>query len=88
MSKQAYRVCFCFRRRSRLTASEAPKPVKVLFQQYSKNEVMSVDQLRRFLIEAQKKNKVTKENAQGIVNKLHEKRYLNTFQRRRPSWNF
>ncbi|KAF8022150.1 hypothetical protein BT93_G2332 [Corymbia citriodora subsp. variegata] len=83
MSKQTYRVCFCFRRKFRLTASEAPGDVKDLFQRYSENGVMSVDQLQRFLIEVQKEGGATREDAQGIVDKLHEQQgHLHIFQRK------
>uniref|UniRef100_A0A803PSB9 Phosphoinositide phospholipase C n=1 Tax=Cannabis sativa TaxID=3483 RepID=A0A803PSB9_CANSA len=50
MSKQTYRVCFCFRRRFRLAATEAPKDVKDLFDQYSENGFMTVDHFHRFLV--------------------------------------
>ncbi|KAL1193779.1 Phosphoinositide phospholipase C 2 [Cardamine amara subsp. amara] len=68
MSKQTYRVCFCFRRRFRYTASEAPHEIKTIFEKYSENGVMTVDHLHRFLIDVQKQDKATREDAQSIIN--------------------
>ncbi|KAG2730501.1 hypothetical protein I3843_01G289800 [Carya illinoinensis] len=85
MSKQTYKICFCFRRRFPLTATEAPDEVKSLFDQYSENGAMSVDHLRRFLIEVQKENNLTVEDAQAIIDglgHLHELRHLNIFSRK------
>ncbi|XP_021295642.1 phosphoinositide phospholipase C 2-like [Herrania umbratica] len=70
MSKQTYRVCFCFRRRFRLTVSEAPEGIKKLFEQYSENGIMSLDGLQRFLVEVQKEEKATIEDAQKIVDSV------------------
>ncbi|KAL2555666.1 Phosphoinositide phospholipase C 2 [Forsythia ovata] len=79
MSKQSYKVCFCFRRRFRLAAAEAPEDIKALFNQYSENEVMSLDQLHRFLIEVQKEENATLEDAQAVMGSLHEFKHLNMF---------
>lgn len=68
MSKQTYKVCFCFRRRFRYTASEAPREIKTIFEKYSENGVMTVDHLHRFLIDVQKQDKATREDAQSILN--------------------
>ncbi|KAK8517155.1 hypothetical protein V6N13_092441 [Hibiscus sabdariffa] len=70
MSKQTYRVCFCFRRRFRLTVSEAPEEIKKLFEQYSENGLMTVDGLQRFLIEVQKEDKATRDDAQKIIDSV------------------
>ncbi|KAE8714836.1 Phosphoinositide phospholipase C 6 [Hibiscus syriacus] len=70
MSKQTYRVCFCFRRRFRLTVSEAPEEIKKLFEQYSENGFMIVDGLQRFLVEVQKEEKATREDAQNIIDSV------------------
>ncbi|KAJ0489519.1 putative phosphoinositide phospholipase C [Helianthus annuus] len=67
MSKQTYRVCFCFRRRFRLAATEAPPPVKAMFNNYSDNGVMNVDHFHRFLVEVQKQEKASLEDAQAIM---------------------
>ncbi|PKI39560.1 hypothetical protein CRG98_040030 [Punica granatum] len=82
MSKQTYRVCFCFRRKFRLTVSEAPEDVKNLFREYSENGIMTVDQLHRFLVEVQGEENATKEDAQAIIDKLREQRHLNIFHRK------
>ncbi|KAF3433437.1 hypothetical protein FNV43_RR24539 [Rhamnella rubrinervis] len=83
MSKQSYRVCFCFRRRFRLTVSEAPKEVNELFERYSENGIMDADHFLRFLVEVQKEDKATKEEAQTIIdNTLRELRHLPVFHRK------
>ncbi|KAL5710255.1 phosphoinositide phospholipase C [Ranunculus cassubicifolius] len=79
MSKQTYKVCFCFRRRFKLTQSEAPTEIKTLFESYSENGIMNVDHLQRFLIEIQGDDKATKEDAQAIID---TSKHLNIFQRK------
>ncbi|CAA3014201.1 phosphoinositide phospholipase C 2-like [Olea europaea subsp. europaea] len=78
MSKQTYKVCFCFRRRFRMAAAEAPAGIKALFEQYSDNGVMGVDHLHRFLVEVQKEENATVADAQDIMN---ESKHLNIFHR-------
>ncbi|XP_010507470.1 PREDICTED: phosphoinositide phospholipase C 7-like, partial [Camelina sativa] len=68
MSKQTYKVCFCFRRRYRHTVSVAPPEIKTLFENYSDKGLMTTDLLLRFLIDVQKQDKATREEAQAIVN--------------------
>ncbi|TYI86623.1 hypothetical protein E1A91_D04G077800v1 [Gossypium mustelinum] len=70
MSKQTYRVCFCFQRRFRLAVSEAPEDIKKLFEQYSENGIMTIDGLQRFLVEVQKEDKATREDAQKIIDSV------------------
>lgn len=82
MSKETYKVCFCFRRRFRLTVSEAPREIKDLFESYSENGLMSLDHLQRFLIEVQHEEKATVEDAQAILESLHEVKHLNIFHRK------
>ncbi|XP_073297641.1 phosphoinositide phospholipase C 2-like [Primulina huaijiensis] len=79
MSKQYYRICFCFRRRFRLAAAEAPADIKEIFDEYSENGVMSVDHLRRFLVEVQREENATTEDAKDVIN---ETRHFNVFHRR------
>ncbi|KAG8380819.1 hypothetical protein BUALT_Bualt06G0056100 [Buddleja alternifolia] len=79
MSKQTYRVCCCFWRRFRLAAAEAPADVKEIFEDYSSNGVMSVDQLRRFLVEVQGEENATMEDAQSVMDGL---KHLHIFHRR------
>ncbi|XP_050387700.1 phosphoinositide phospholipase C 2-like isoform X2 [Argentina anserina] len=82
MSKQTYRVCFCFRRRFRLTVSEAPAEIKTLFDQYSENGLMTLDHLHRFLTDVQKED-LTKEEAQAVLDhSLHDFRHLSIFHRK------
>ncbi|KAL3837750.1 hypothetical protein ACJIZ3_022341 [Penstemon smallii] len=82
MRKQSYRVCFCFQRRFRLTAAEAPADVKSIFDKYSENGVMSADHLRLFLVEVQGEENATVEEAQGLVDGFHELKHLHLFYRR------
>lgn len=70
MSKQTYRVCFCCRRRFKLTVSEAPQEIKALFGKYSENGVMSATHLHHFLIEEQKEDRATVEDAQAIIDSI------------------
>ncbi|CAN8254498.1 unnamed protein product [Cochlearia groenlandica] len=67
-SKQTYKVCFCFRRRYQHTASVAPPEIKTLFDNYSEKGLMNVDLLHRFLIDIQKQDQATREEAQAIIN--------------------
>ncbi|RAL36923.1 hypothetical protein DM860_003845 [Cuscuta australis] len=71
MSKQTYSVCFCFRRRFHLAEAEAPAEIRSIFNQYSENGVMSVANLHRFLIEVQKEENGTVEDAQALADSLH-----------------
>ncbi|KAK3407861.1 hypothetical protein EUGRSUZ_J00208 [Eucalyptus grandis] len=82
MSKQTYRVCFCFRRRFKLHVAEPPGEVKRLFVQYSENGTMTVDHLHRFLVEVQKEERATREDAQAIVDSLRELKHLNILHRK------
>ncbi|XP_022890021.1 phosphoinositide phospholipase C 2-like [Olea europaea var. sylvestris] len=82
MSKQTYKVCFCFHRRFRLAAAEAPEDIKALFNQYSDDGVMGLDQLRQFLVEVQKEENATLEDAQAVMDSLHEFKHLNIFHRK------
>ncbi|KAA8549413.1 hypothetical protein F0562_001114 [Nyssa sinensis] len=79
MSKQDFKVCCCFRRIFRLRVAEPPDDIRRLFEQYSENGTMSIDQLHRFLIDFQEEKNATKEHAQAI---FHSLRHLNIFQRR------
>lgn len=82
MSRQTYRVCFCCRRSFKVTAPPVPGDVKDLFQRYSENGVMSVDQLQRFLIEVQKEGGASREDAQGIVDRLRDQGRFHIFHRK------
>lgn len=77
MYKQSFRVCFCFRRRFRTNVAEAPEDVKMMFEKYSENGIMNIDQLQMFLEENQGEGSDIK--AQAIFNSL---KHLNIFQRR------
>ncbi|KAI6670140.1 hypothetical protein NL676_005025 [Syzygium grande] len=75
MWKQTYRVCLCFSRRFNLRTEEAPDEIKRLFAQYSENGIM-------FLIEVQKEERATRQDAQAIVDSLRELKHLNILLRK------
>ncbi|KAG6758224.1 hypothetical protein POTOM_038562 [Populus tomentosa] len=79
MSKQTYRVCLCFSRRFKLAVAEAPEEIRALFSQYSENGIMTDNHLQRFLIEVQKQEKATLEEAQAIIESL---KHLAIFHRK------
>ncbi|KAI4306830.1 hypothetical protein L6164_030075 [Bauhinia variegata] len=79
MSKQTYKVCFCCSRRFKLGVSEAPAEIKALYEKYSENGFMGAAQLQRFLIEVQKQDKSTEEEAQAIIDGL---KHLTIFHHR------
>ena len=79
MSRQSFKVCFCFRRIFKLRVLEPPEDVKILFDQYSQNGTMSLDNLRGFLVEFQGEYNATRDDAQAIFNSL---KHLNIFSRR------
>lgn len=58
---------------------EPPEEVKILFDQYSQNGTMSLDNLRGFLVEFQGEYNATRDDAQAIFNSL---KHLNIFSRR------
>ncbi|XP_068668085.1 phosphoinositide phospholipase C 2-like [Aristolochia californica] len=74
-----YRVCFCFRRKFKLGSADAPAEVKLVFEQFSENGIMGVDQLHRFLVEFQGEESATKEDAKAILHSLRELKHLRTF---------
>ncbi|XP_054797408.1 LOW QUALITY PROTEIN: phosphoinositide phospholipase C 2-like [Prosopis cineraria] len=78
MSKQTYRVCCCHRG-FRLRGSEAPPEIKSLFDHYSENGFMTAAHLQRFLIEVQKEEKATEDEAQAIIDGL---KHMISFHRR------
>ncbi|KAL3717993.1 hypothetical protein ACJRO7_003173 [Eucalyptus globulus] len=82
MWKQSYRVCLCFRRRFNLRMAEAPDEIKRLFVQYSENGIMTAHHLHRFMVEVQKEEGATREDAQAIVDSLRELRHLNVLLRK------
>lgn len=77
-----YRVCLCFRRKFRLGSTDPPAEIKAIFEKYSENGVMGIEQLRRFLVECQGEEKATVEDAQAILDSLREFKHLNIFQRK------
>lgn len=83
MSKQTYRVCFCFRRKFKLAVAEAPAEIKDLFHLYSDNGIMTVDHLHRFMSVVQGDDKATKEDAESVMETtLNEHKHLKIFHRK------
>ncbi|KAK3018027.1 hypothetical protein RJ639_004517, partial [Escallonia herrerae] len=81
-SKQSYRVCCFFRRRFKLAVAEAPAEIKALFDTYSENGVMAADHLQAFMMEVQGEDKVTKEDAEAVMEAtLREHKHLKIFHR-------
>lgn len=54
----------------------------MMFNEYSENGVMGLDQLRRFLVEVQREENATLEDAQAIMDDLKELKHINKFHRR------
>ncbi|CAN1221691.1 Phosphoinositide phospholipase C 2 [Linum grandiflorum] len=79
MSKQYFKVCFCFRRIFRLTEAEPPEDIKFLFDRYSRDGTMTVEDLTRFLVEIQGEYTASHDDALAIFNSL---KHLHIFQRR------
>ncbi|KAL9414644.1 hypothetical protein AB3S75_042997 [Citrus x aurantiifolia] len=79
MSEQAFKVCFFFKRIFKLRVAEPPAEIKQLFDQFSENGTMSVDNLLKLMIYYQKEETAKKEDAQEI---FHSLKHLNIFQRR------
>ena len=74
--KHSFKVCFFFRRRFRANVSEAPEDVKMMFDEYSENGTMNIEQLQKFLKDVQGEGR---KKAQAIFNNF---KHLNFFQRR------
>ncbi|KAJ9188902.1 hypothetical protein P3X46_000257 [Hevea brasiliensis] len=55
-----------------MAVAVAPEEIKALFERYSDNGIMTIDHLRRFLVEVQKEDKATTGDAQDIFYHLHE----------------
>ncbi|KAK7321350.1 hypothetical protein VNO77_31911 [Canavalia gladiata] len=81
MSRQHFKVCFCFKRMFRLHVAEPPEEIGVIFYEYSENGTMSMDDLCEFLVQYQgeKGGDATNKHAQSIFDSL---KHLNIFQRR------
>ncbi|TKY56471.1 Phosphoinositide phospholipase C 2 [Spatholobus suberectus] len=79
--KQHFKVCFCFKRMFRLKAAEPPEEIEGVFNAYSKNGIMSMDDLYDFLVEFQGEDEgdATNKHAQAIFDSL---KHLNIFQRK------
>lgn len=78
--KQHFKVCFCCTRVFKLRGGEVPEGIKKVFESYSVNEIMSMDDLIRFLEKEQKEVTDVKIKAQNIFDSL---KHLNVVHRRR-----
>ncbi|CAO2825131.1 unnamed protein product [Amaranthus hypochondriacus] len=76
-NRSTYRICFCFRLMFRLKLAEPPQEIVDLFNDYSKNGVMTVENLQEFLREFQEEQNYV-EKAESIFNSL---KHLHVFQR-------
>uniref|UniRef100_A0A9I9DLW3 Phosphoinositide phospholipase C n=1 Tax=Cucumis melo TaxID=3656 RepID=A0A9I9DLW3_CUCME len=76
MYKHSFKVCFFFSRRFRTNVAEAPEDVKRMFDKYSENGIMNIEQLQKFLNDVQGEDS---RKAQVIFNNF---KHLNFFQRR------
>nr|ABM90640.1 phospholipase C [Torenia fournieri] len=83
-AKHTYRICFCIRRRFKHKEAEAPEEIKLLFENYSENGSMSVENLHRFLQEVQGEENITAEETENLMESfLHEEhRHLLIFHRK------
>ncbi|XP_016457874.2 phosphoinositide phospholipase C 2-like [Nicotiana tabacum] len=66
MSKQTYRIC-CFQRKFKMKEAEPPNEIKDLFNRFSENGIMTAEHLHRFLKDVQREDKVTKEEAESVL---------------------
>ncbi|KAK4854854.1 hypothetical protein QYF36_001883 [Acer negundo] len=78
-SNQAFKCCFVFKRIFKLRVSEPPEDIKQLFQDYSENGNMTMEDLIRFMKNVQDEENATTEQAQTIFNSL---KHLFIFHRR------
>ncbi|KAK2974618.1 hypothetical protein RJ640_025912 [Escallonia rubra] len=72
----SYRVCVCFTRKFRVVEAGPPPDVKGAFKEYSEGGThMTVEQLRRFLAEAQGEGRPSLSDAERIVEQILQKRH-------------
>ncbi|XP_027368438.1 phosphoinositide phospholipase C 2-like [Abrus precatorius] len=81
MSKQHFKVCFCFKRMFRLNVAEPPEEINIVFDEHSQNGVMSMDDLYQFLVQFQgeEDGDATNKLAQAVFDSF---KHLNIFQRK------
>ncbi|XP_055830299.1 phosphoinositide phospholipase C 2-like isoform X2 [Solanum dulcamara] len=77
--KQHFKVCFCWTRVFKLRGGEMHEDIKKVFESYSKNGIMSMDDLISFLEKEQKEGINVEKKAQNIFNSL---KHLNVVHRR------
>ncbi|KAK7300945.1 hypothetical protein RJT34_11798 [Clitoria ternatea] len=82
MSKQhSFQVCFCFTRMFRFNTAEIPEEINTIFEEYSENGTMSMEDLCNFLVQFQgeKDDDATKKYAHAIFD---SSKHLSIFQRK------
>ncbi|XP_004490601.1 phosphoinositide phospholipase C 1-like [Cicer arietinum] len=79
--KEHFKVCFCFKRMFRLKVAEPPEEINNIFDTYTQNGTMNMDELYNFLVhfQGEERGDDTKKHAQAV---FHSLRHLNIFQRR------
>ncbi|XP_030524527.1 phosphoinositide phospholipase C 2-like [Rhodamnia argentea] len=65
-----FRIFLCFGRKFHFREVRPPHDVQQLFEQYSENGTMTVDHLRRFLVDYQMEKDATREDASSILHSL------------------
>ncbi|KAK4720058.1 hypothetical protein R3W88_018396 [Solanum pinnatisectum] len=76
--KQHFKVCFCWSRVFKVRGGEIPEDIKKVFESYSVNGIMSIDNLISFLEKEQNEVINVTKKAQNIFNSKH----LNVVHRR------
>ncbi|KAH0659806.1 hypothetical protein KY289_028554 [Solanum tuberosum] len=69
--KQHFKVCFCWSRVFKVRGGEIPEDIKKVFESYSENGIMSMDNLISFLEEEQNEVINVTKKAQNIFNSKH-----------------
>ena len=78
---QHFQVCFCFKRIFKLKVAEPPDEIRTIFDEYSQNGTMSVDDLSNFLVHFQEEEEgyATEKKAQTFFDSV---KHLSLFQRK------
>lgn len=67
MSKENYGVCWCFRRKFKFGTAEPPEEIKELFEVYSENGMMTVENLQKFMMEVQGEDEMSFEQVEAVM---------------------
>lgn len=77
-TRQTFKVCMCFTRRFKFRVLEPPKEVKDVFERYSNNGHMTVEDFVDFLTEVQGEQNAKPEDAKAIIDNIN---HLKIFHR-------